>query len=211
MHNTSRTILLLSFLSSLCLHGEVIIRPATLDDLDAISHLINQTYNETFKPLYSNLLKMMSFDQTVDNFINEKITKQNSTAAEFITKQLNKEECVCLVAYNKTSETNQQLVGYCRFSKNKPNNVHIYLLTIDKNFQRNGIGTQLLFNAINTFENVDTCTLRVLVGNDLAHSFYKKNGFQNTGTVSLDQQTGKISTNPDSPITHVDYMIFLEK
>ncbi|MCQ2819838.1 MAG: GNAT family N-acetyltransferase [archaeon] len=59
--------------------------------------------------------------------------------------------------------------------------VYIMTITVLKNFQRNGIGSQLIKELIRLHRNMkemESICLHVQVGNDLALRFYQKNGFK---------------------------------
>ena len=204
-------LLFITTMNMLSLCSDIKIRPATLNDCDGIARLTELSYNETFKPLYANIFKANSFEQPLDDFISEKIAAQNNSAIEFITKQLNQEGYGLLVAYDTTQKQPNQLVGYCRFNKRGAENIHVYLLAVDKNLQRNGIGSQLLLSAINTFAETKTCTLKTIIGNDSADTFYQKFGFENLGTVAMDPKTNAPSTDKDALPTHNSYRLTLQK
>jgi len=206
MNRIKSILFVISTINGLCLGNPIIIRPATLEDLNEISCLITNAYEETFKPCYAQLFTESDLNKNIDinDFISKKITYQINAAQEFITKQSNQEEYGFLIAYTIKSEKAQKLIGCCRFKKNSTNNIHIYLLSINKKFQRHGIGTNLLRHTIKTF-NTSTCTLCVLRNNDIAHTFYQKFGFVQKGTRALDHQTGELLTDPMAPITLVEY------
>lgn len=186
----------------------VVIRPATLDDINDINNITHETYHKHFKPIFSHLL---SPDCNLENFVSKKIAFQQNANREFITKQLNQEKYGLIIAQETTPDSSN-IIGYCRFNKKNQHNVHIYFLGVNELFYRNKIGTKLLFAAINTFDDVTHCTLRTLVANnDAAHAFYKKHGFEHTGLVSLDLTTGAISTDPTAPATHAEYRLEIQK
>jgi ribosomal protein S18 acetylase RimI-like enzyme len=210
--NIKKIIMVVTFWTILCMQccqiPTIIIRAATLDDLDDINNITNESYHKHFKPIFSHLL---SPEQNLENFVSEKITFQQNANREFITKQLNQEKYGLIIA-QETTPTSSNIIGYCRFNQKNQHNVHIYFLGINELFRRNKIGTELLFAAINTFEGITNCTLRTLAeNNDIAHAFYQKHGFKHTGLISLDLKTGAIVTDPTAPITHAEYCLKIKK
>jgi ribosomal protein S18 acetylase RimI-like enzyme len=209
-----KSIITLSILYASCISyssepvNNITIRPATLDDLDAINNITHESYHKHFKPIFSHLL---SPEQNLEDFISEKITFQQNATKEFITKQLNQENYGLIIA-QETTPTCSNIIGYCRFNQKNQHNVHIYFLGVNELFRRNKIGTELLFAAIKTFDDVTHCTLRTLAANnDAAHTFYQKHGFEHKGFVSLDLTTGAISTDPTAPATHAEYYLEIQK
>ncbi len=184
--------------------NEIIVRPATLNDINAINHFTNQVFWDHFAQLYSYIITPNDFD----NFMCRHIQKQHNACLEFITRQLNKEPYGIIMAEEVPLHEQPQLVGYCRFNKKNPQNVHIYFIGVDKTLRRQGIGKKLIHTAIHTFENITHCTLRThAYRNDEAHAFYKKLGFELTGFASLDPYTGLILDNSELPITHANYYL----
>jgi len=187
--------------------SEIIVRPATLNDIHAIKHFTNQMFWNHFAPLYSYIIPADDFN----NFMCRHIEKQHNACLEFINKQHNQEPYGVCVAEKTTPYEQPELVGYCRFNQKNPQNVHIYFVGVDTSLRRQGIGAKLIQAAIHSFENLTHCTLRThAYRNDETHAFYQKLGFKIVGFASLDPQTGIISDNSDLPITHANYYLTIQ-
>jgi ribosomal protein S18 acetylase RimI-like enzyme len=185
----------------------ITVKAATLDHLNDINNITHQLYHQHFKPIFSLLIPA---DHNLEDFMNKKIITQQNANKEFIIKQLNQEKYGLIIAQESTLHSNQ-IIGYCRFNQKRPHNVHIYFLGINELFRRNKIGSKLLFTAINTFDDITHCTLRVLAHNDTAHAFYQKHGFCQKELISLDLITGIQSIDPIAPITHAEYYLEIKK
>ncbi len=185
-----------------------IIRLATINDLDAIAELTRQTYYEHYKPLLQQMPAITSLNTELDHFIEEKLQQAKKATQEFIIKQQNNEPYRVLVVYNKNTNA---LMGSCRFNKKDHETLYIYSFFINKNFQRMGLGTQLLSAAHNMFEDVTQCKLRAFINNTQAHNFYEKHGFQKVGIVALNIVTGAVVSDPTIPPTHIDYQLILRR
>lgn len=208
MTSTQKLFFLSAAISTYFLYGEIVIRRATLADLDTINNFTEYMFRDHFAQLYSYIIAPADFD----DFMSRHIQKQRNACLEFITKQCDHEAYGIIVAENITLHKQPQLVGYCRFNQKKPQNVHIYFVGVDKTLTRQGIGEKLVRTAITTFDNVTHCTLRThAYRNDIAHAFYKKLGFELVGFASLDPQTGLISDNSELPVTHANYYLAIKK
>lgn len=205
---TRKLFFLSAAISTYFLYGEIAIRPATLNDLDAINNFTEHMFRDHFALLYSYLIASDDFDA----FMCKHIQKQHNSCLEFITKQRDHQAYGVIVAENITLHEQPQFVGYCRFNQKNPQNVHIYFVGVDKTLTRQGIGEKLIRAAIATFENVTHCTLRThAYRNDTAHAFYKKLGFELVSFASLDPHTGLISDNSELPITHANYYLAIKR
>lgn len=62
-----------TFVQASEVRNAITIRPATLNDLDAISAISHQQYQNTFKPLWQKHYAWLTPQhQTIDEFVNEK-------------------------------------------------------------------------------------------------------------------------------------------
>lgn len=93
--------------------------------------------------------------------------------------------------------------GLCLFYKKDLQTVHIKFLFVDEACRGKGIGKKLLFTALNTFSEIQACTLNTLAyANDAAYSFYKYYDFKQTGLATID---------PTYPDTHMGFRLDLKK
>jgi len=147
----------------------VTIRPATLNDLKAITIISKEQYQTTFKSLWqTHYHSMTPANHTLDSYV-EHIRKMNKTNnKDFITKQLNKDSDQRLLVAEKinSTTTEKQVVGYCRFEKKDQNSMYINFILVDKPFCKQGIAKQLAFKAMQTFDDLTQCNFRALIHND---------------------------------------------
>lgn len=197
-------------LSTQC--SEVIIRPATETDLNALIHLSHCSYQNHFKPLWQKHYAWLTpSHQTIDEFVNEKEKINNDTNADFIKKQTNDENFSLLVAHMAKTDNTESLVGFCRFEKKSDTNMYIHFILVDESERRQGIAKKLAYAAMHKWDTVTQCNFRALVHYDFINELYSKHNCIKTGTVSLDPNTAKISTDPNAIITHNDYSFAIQK
>lgn len=100
----------------------------------------------------------------------------------FLKKQIGSSNAVVLVA-----EDNGKIIGFCLglIMEYPPVFVHrrkghINDMVVAENYQKKGVGEELLFNTINWFKQVGIAhvELDVAKGNEIADAFYRKNGFE---------------------------------
>ena len=201
---------ILFVLSAQC--SEIIIRPATNNDLEALIQLSHCSYQKHFKPLWQKHYAWLTpKNQTIDEFVNEKEKINNDTNADFIKRQTNNEDYGLLIAQLTQSNTTESVAGFCRFEKKDNANMYIHFILVNEQLRRQGIAKQLAYAAMRKWDNVTTCNFRALVHYDFVNELYSKHNCIKTGTVALDATTGKISTDPDAIITHNDYSFTIEK
>ena|SRR5438477_626419 len=205
MVKTLSLLIIVTILGFFNVYGDITIRQATLDDLNDLCHYIDAEYKKHFRDVFEKISAITSLDQSLDDFMDEKIALQKKNTQEFLTKTINDTTYTILVAFN-----DKELVGYCRFRKTDDQTVYIYSLSIATNAQRQGIGTRLMSAAINIFDGVTQCRLRAFITNDQAHNFYHKLGFEQVDTSALDPRSGVVIQNKDAIPTHIDYRLVIK-
>jgi predicted GNAT family N-acyltransferase len=194
------------------LHGTIAIRPATRDDLDAMSAISKHYYLNDFTQLWTkHYAPMLPSNHNINQFVQEKMVAADIINENFITKQDNKQNCRLLVAEIANSDTQKKIAGYCRFEKKDAQSMYINFIVVNEAFRQQGLAKQLGHAAMNTFDGVTQCNFRALAHNDFINDLYTTHGCINKGTISLDPDTGKISTDPTAPITHIDYTFKIKK
>lgn len=189
--------------------SEIIIRPATNNDLNQLFCLSHISYQNHFKPLWQKHYAWLTPQhQTIDEFVNEKEKTNNNTNADFIKRQANDNNYCLLVAQLKAKES---IAGFCRFEKKSDTNMYIHFILVDESVRREGIAKKLAYAAMHTWDTVTTCNFRALVHYNFINELYSKHNCIQTGTVALDPNTAQISTDHDAIITHNDYEFTIQK
>jgi len=197
----------LSFASQM----EIVIRPATLQDLEAITALSSCEYQGRFKILWEqSYAPLFKLEQNIDDFIAQKIVAQRKANEECIQKQTEPKGLALLVAYVKEKDKEEKLAGYCRFKKENDSAMYINYVLVDEDLRKQGIGKKLMQNALKTFDGVTECKFRALIHDTHINNLYEKYCTK-TGLVSLDPNTGKVVTESNAPITHADYSFVINK
>ena len=191
----------------------VTIRQALPEDIDTLNAISYQQYINTFKPMWKKHYETMTpAHHTVDSFVQEKINSNNTTNKNFITQQQkNKESNQKLLIAKLKQDDQEHIAGYCRFEKKDIQTMYINFIVVAENFQKLGIAKFLAQAAMNSFDDVTECKFRALAHYDFINDLYTKHGCQQTGTISLDPTTGQVSTDPNAPITHIDYSYTIKK
>ncbi len=184
-----------------------IIRYATLNDLDAVAELAQQMYYEHYKPFLQKMPAVIGLEEDLDDLIEKTLRRVNNATQEFIIKQQDNEPCGVLVI----CDTNNTLLGSCRFKKIDNNILYIFSFAINKRFQRMGLGTKLLSAVMNIFDDIIACKLRAFVDNHQAHNFYQKYGFQKVGATALNLSSCEVIVDSSVPPTHIDYQFIVQK
>ncbi|SRR5260221_2135189 len=201
-------------------------RLATYHDLNEISDLSQKNYHNNFKPLWEkHYATMTPSHHTIESFVQEKADRNDTSNKNVIFGQLQSPNSAqkVLVAElietqwkkNVSGEINKtfvnKIVGYCRFEKQDAHTMYINFILVAQEFRKRGIAKQLAHAAMNSFNDVTECKFRALTHYDFINDLYTKHGCQQTGTISLDPTTGQISTDPNAPITHIDYSYTIKK
>jgi len=205
-------IILNTFTKLQCSENNIAIRPATLHDLDAITKLSHQHYEHEFKKLWEKKYTAITpSHHTTDSFVEEKMINANAANEKYITLQLNQGNNERFLVAELMQNNKKEIAGFCRFEKKDPQTMYINFVFVDKDYRKQGIGTLLARTAMNTFEGVTQCKFRALVHKESINNLYAKQGCNKVGTVALDPNTGKISTDQNAPITHFDYSYTIKK
>lgn len=166
----------------------IVIKKAKEKHLEEIATLTHSIFFDDLKPIllsgYANT-PLVKAGET-DTILNEWLTVRNKSNNDSINNIGEKTEGL-IIAQDKTKK---DILGFCNFSKEKINNVHyvyISFLAVNKQVRQRGIGTTLLTQAMNTFDDVTLCKLATLAfDNESVQSFYEKRGFTNQGLVTID-------------------------
>jgi len=206
------TITLATTFALQCSEYTIIIRPATHDDFDTMRELSHRAYQNHFKPLWQEHYAWLTpQNQTIDEFVNEKEKINNTTNADFIKRQANNEDFSLLIAQITKPDTTKSLAGFCRFEKKSDTTMYMHYILVDEQFRRKGIAKQLAYAAMHKWDTVTQCNFRALVHDNFINDLYSQHNCTKTGTVSIDANTGKISTDPNAVITHNDYSFTIQK
>lgn len=134
---------------------------ARVEEVIEIKKLLYKTWISVYSGLYSK--------ESID-----KITA-DWHSIKLLTKQISDPNRLFLVA-----KDGNKIVGMCNTTTitNKKNKINIQRLHIDPDYQRQGIGTNLVNQIINIFPSATKIDLEVEKQNRQAISFYKKNGYK---------------------------------
>lgn len=139
----------------------ITISKARVEEVSEIKKLLYKTWISVYSGLYSK--------ESID-----KITA-DWHSIELLTKQILDPNRLFLVA-----KDGNKIVGMCNTASvtDKGNEINIQRLHIDPEYQRKGIGTNMLNMIIEAFPNVTKINLEVEKQNKKAISFYKKTGYK---------------------------------
>jgi ribosomal protein S18 acetylase RimI-like enzyme len=211
--NYALPLILCSILSLHCAEQKrILVRQAHKGWIPDLNALSTKQYQNDFKPLWEKYYAPLFPGKDVDQFIAEK-TKLNNEKNEAIIKNEDPNNPLKLmVAYTlEDRKSDNKLVGFCRLEKQDEQSVYIHFILVDENFRKQGIGRQLIKSATEEFPGTTKCRFRALIHNVLVNEMYLKHGCQQIGTIALDSDSGKPSTDPNAPITHFDYEYIIQK
>jgi ribosomal protein S18 acetylase RimI-like enzyme len=144
--------------------ADVLIRPATRDDLGAVRSLLVETWHDTYDPLLGR----------------ERVTEITNRwhAVEALARQLDAPDSSFLVA-----ERDREAIAHAHAQARDPRILVLGRLYVRPAFQRQGIGGRLL--AAVTLRHLQASLIRLTVEADNAKgvAFYRRNGFAVTGEV----------------------------
>jgi len=204
-----RTVIVLFFLSFNIFaceknHSHIItIRPAMLEDLDQITKISHDLYQNNFKPIWEKYHgkssfaeeKMLAADAAYENII------ENPTL--YLDEKL-------LVAELLTDHATK-VVGMCRLDKKENQKIYVHFLAIHKDFRRQGIATHFMNIILNKFNDVTTYEFRTLKDNPFSNNIFNKHDCVKTGESTLDPKTGQLSTDPNLPMIYNNYSYTIKK
>jgi ribosomal protein S18 acetylase RimI-like enzyme len=145
--------------------GEVVIRPATPDDLPQVQRLLVETWHDTYDALLGA----------------ERVTEITNSwhSIENLGRQLDVPDTSFLVA-----EEDGAIVGHAAANARKPPLMVLTRLYVRPDAQRRGVGRLLLAEAIARHGGCEVMRLEVEAGNPKGISFYRREGFQAVGEKS---------------------------
>jgi GNAT superfamily N-acetyltransferase len=170
-------------MSSLCMHVHamnentdtkqvtgLVVREATLDDLDAVCAVDKEVTSEYFLPLMTQHYSKLYGDKTVPEGLEADLKADVNIFKWCVTGQSDKR---LHVAY----DTEKKCAAGFVLSQKDARTVNIDLLFVAQAYRRHGAGKKLLHEAIEAFTDVDDCFLYALDKNEVAHKVYTKLGF----------------------------------
>jgi ribosomal protein S18 acetylase RimI-like enzyme len=145
----------------------IIIRKATISDLEIIQEISKQTFIETFADVNT--------PENMENYVREYFNSEqvaseiNNPNSAFYLASLENE----IIGYMKLN------IGNSQTEKQKENNLEIHRIYVSQTFHGKKIGQLLLDEAIKTAKQmvVNSIWLGVWEENHRAIQFYTKNGF----------------------------------
>jgi ribosomal-protein-alanine N-acetyltransferase len=91
------------------------------------------------------------------------------------------------------AEKNRKIVGFIIGTKTSHDTVRITMLAVNKDYRRQGFGSNLLINLLKKLaeKNISQVDLEVKTDNNAAINFYKKHGFTITDNVPSFYKSGE--------------------
>ncbi len=179
-------------------------RHATLHDLDAITELSHDLYQNHFQSIWEKY-------HGPSQFVHEKMFAADIAYKNIIEKQTNNESNEKLLVAELATNTETRVVGMCRFDKREVQKIYVKFLAIDKEFRRQGIATHFMNIMLNKFNDITTYEFRTLKDNEITNNMFIKYGCVQTGESTLDPKTGTITTDPNLPMIYNDYSYMVKK
>lgn len=143
------------------------IRKAKKQDSNQIIQINIDSWKETYKNIFDEKLL-----NNLDNKKEESIEKCKNKINEYIVYEIN-----------------NKVVGFLKYGKNKKNYsdeyAEIYALYVDKNYQKQGIGTKLINYSLKLLKKDYKYILVSTLIKNKANEFYKKQGFKQISTTSF--------------------------
>jgi len=141
----------------------VTVHKARVDDVLQIKKLLYETWTATYSGIYSlEAIKTVTSQWHSISLLTKQI--QDPTSFFYIAKDIDK------------------IVGMCNATINhEKNTINIQRLHVLPQYQRQGIGSSLMTEAIKAFPNASKVDLEVEKQNYRALSFYKKMGLKEKG------------------------------
>jgi len=135
---------------------------AKIEEVAEIKKLLHETWMATYSEIYSS--------EAI-----ERITSEWHSI-ERLTKSIQDS-----LSFFGVAKDGNKIVGMCNTTKYKGGVVNIVRLHVSPHYQRQGIGSQLINEAIKTFPKASKIDLEVEKQNYRALAFYKKHGFKKVG------------------------------
>jgi ribosomal protein S18 acetylase RimI-like enzyme len=190
---------------------EITIRLAESKDLPFLKTLSKRGINEDFRntlidgyPASPVIQSQILLDTYLTNMTT---TFEGIFESIFEEKQLQDNRQRLFVAVqNKNDPT---IVGLCFSQQISDCQAYIRYLVVDKDCRHQGIGSSLLMETLNSYENITSCELKTFAhANDKVQAFYEKHGFVSDKIPAPLQK--KYSEHSDS-ITFVLYHLDINK
>lgn len=141
----------------------ITIHKAKVEDVFKIKKLLHETWTATYSDIYSSeAIEMVTSEWH---------------SPELLTKQIQNPDMFFGVAKN-----GNMIVGMCNaMLTHEGKVVNIQRLHVSPHYQRQGIGSMLIKEAIKAFPSASKVDLEVEKQNHRAFSFYQKHGFKEVG------------------------------
>ena len=142
--------------------GDVLIRPATPDDLSGVRALLVETWHDTYDALIGAV----------------RVTEITNSwhSVENLARQLDIADTSFLVA-----EEDEAIIGHAFANARTPPVLVIARLYVRPDRQRRGIGASLIASAMARHRGTEVMRLEVEAENGKGLSFYRREGFQEVG------------------------------
>jgi len=205
--NTKIIFSIATFLITSTRCSEIIIRPATEEDFEAIFALSHDYYQNDFKQFWIRHYALLTpKEMLIIEFVKKKETNNNDAIETFVKLQAINNTNGLLVALKQES-----VVGYCRFKKIDTTTMYMNNILVKKSLRNKGIAKQLAFAAFNTWNTVTQCNFRAFIHDNLINQINKQHNCVLTNTASLTTNTGEIITKPNTSITHNEYSYMIQR
>jgi len=195
MSLNTKIILSITLLFSVSVYcSEIVIRPATEENLEAIFALSDDDYQNNFKRLWTQHYALLTPNGILINeFVERKKTNNKEAIENFVKRQSTDNSYGLLVALKQES-----VIGYCRFKKIDTTTMYMNNIIVHPLHRKQKIAKQLVLAAFNTWNTVTQCNFRALIHYDLINQIYK-------------QHTREIITNPNTSKTHNEYIYMIQR
>lgn len=171
-----------------------IIRPARVDDADAIAHVHHQSWEETYPGLMPpELLERVSLEHRLKQW-RRIIHDEPEGGARFVAE--------ASAGYPSGVATTQTIIGIAQCGPAREPELNarheIWMIYVLREAQKQGVGAALMRAMFDYLRSLDDAAsnpdrsvgLWVLKGNDTAIRFYEKHGFAQTGAIKRDERMG---------------------
>ncbi len=139
----------------------IAIHKARIEEVLEIKRVLSETWTDTYVGIYSQ--------EAIDYITSKWHTPEN------LTMQINNPDI-----YFGIAKDNGQMIGLVTARKLDNHTIMMQRLYIKSSYHRQGIGTQLILEAIKSFPQTTKLKLEVEEQNKKALAFYKKCGFKET-------------------------------
>jgi ribosomal protein S18 acetylase RimI-like enzyme len=166
-------VFLLMYLTQL--HADIVIRPGIQSDIAPALELDRAVTMEYFRMLFTTYYTHLPIAHNPEYYLNLDLNYDRRLFADCVNR------IGCERLYVAFDKAHRKLAGFVAFHREIEGIGEIYLLMIDKNYRRMGLGKKLLDAAIHSMADVDFWGLYVHAYNEQARTFYASLGFEYLG------------------------------